>query len=306
MQNNKVEKDFKSGFIAIIGRPNAGKSTLINSLVEQKVSIVSPKPQTTRNKLLGIWTEENCQMIFVDTPGLIKPRNILGEYMKKSIDSGMRDVDCVLYVIDGHKEFSKSDLELIDKYAEGATPLIVVVTKIDITQKEKLILELEKLNSISNIKQVYCISAVKNKNVAELKQGLKEFLTDNIMYFEEDEVTDRSQAFMVMEIIREKILLLIDEEIPHGIGVTLNKMNYNQVKSIWEIDANIIVEKASHKPIIIGKQGAKLKEIGSRARASMEHLLAGKVFLSLWVKIKEDWRDSEFLVKEIGYNKKDI
>ena len=303
---NKMEENFKSGFVAIIGKPNAGKSTLLNSLVGQKISIVSPKPQTTRNKILGVLTEENTQMVFVDTPGLLQPKNTLGEFMKKSIDSGIKDVDAIVYVIDGHKEFSPDDLERIEKYAQGKIPVIVAVNKIDITQPEKLIKEVDKLNELKNVKKVYTVSAANNKNIAALKEGLRAFLTDDNRYFADDDVTDRPQAFIVTEIIREKILLLTDEEIPHGIGVTLNKMRFNEVKSIWEIDANIIVEKAGHKPIIIGKKGTMLKEIGSRARISMENMLGSKVYLTLWVKIKEDWRNSEFLVKEVGYNKKDV
>jgi len=301
-----MEKNFKSGFIALIGKPNAGKSTLLNSLVGQKISIVSPKPQTTRNKILGVLTESNTQMVFVDTPGLLQPKNTLGEFMKKSLDSGVKDVDVIVYVIDGHKEFSEDDLSSLAKYAQGQIPLIVVANKIDITQPEKLVKQVDKLNSINGIKKVFCVSAANGRGTNDLKEGVREFLTDENMYFAEDDITDRPQTFLVTEIIREKILLLTDEEIPHGIGVTLNKMNFNEVKSIWEIDANIIVEKQGHKPIIIGKKGAMLKGIGSRARMSIENMLGAKVYLTLWIKVKEDWRNSEFLLKEIGYNKKEI
>jgi len=301
-----MNENFKSGFVALIGKPNAGKSTLLNALIGQKISIVSPKPQTTRNKILGVLTEDNFQMIFVDTPGLFSPQNALGQYMKKSTDSGVKGTDLVIYVIDGHKPFSDDDLQRIESYANGQIPLIVAVNKIDITQGEKLVKEVDKLNGIKNIKSVYCVSAQNSKNLSELKEGIKGFLTDGNRYFEDDDVTDKSQAFIVTEIIREKVLLLTDEEVPHGIGVTLNKMVFNEVRSIWEIDANIIVEKAGHKPIIIGKKGAKLKEIGSRARMSIENLLGAKVFLSLWVKVKDDWRNSEFLLREIGYNKKEL
>ena len=299
-------ENFKSGFLALVGKPNAGKSTLLNSLIQQKVSIVSPKPQTTRNKVLGIWTEDDCQMVFVDMPGIIKPKNTLGQYMEKSIDSGVRDVDAIVYVTDGHKGISDEDIELMQKYGAKDVPMVVVVSKTDICQPEKLMLELAKLNDLSFVKEIYCISAKRNRNVSQLKEGLKKYLSDSIKYFDDDDVTDKSQRFLVTEIIREKILLLCDNEIPHGIGVTLNKMEYNKLKKMWDIDANIIVEKASHKPIILGKQGRMIKQIGTYSRESIEKMLESKIYLSLWIKVKEDWRNSDYMLKEIGYDKKEL
>ena len=299
-------ENFKSGFLALVGKPNAGKSTLLNSLIQQKVSIVSPKPQTTRNKVLGIWTEDDCQMVFVDMPGIIKPKNTLGQYMEKSIDSGVRDVDAIVYVTDGHKGITDEDIELMQKYGDKEVPMVVVVSKTDICQPEKLMLELAKLNDLSFVKEIYCISAKRNRNVNQLKEGLKKYLTDSIKYFDDDDVTDKSQRFLVTEIIREKILLLCDNEIPHGIGVTLNKMEYNKLKKMWDIDANIIVEKASHKPIILGKQGRMIKQIGTYSRESIEKMLESKIYLSLWIKVKEDWRNSDYMLKEIGYDKKEL
>ena len=299
-------ENFKSGFLALVGKPNAGKSTLLNSLIQQKVSIVSPKPQTTRNKVLGIWTEDDCQMVFVDMPGIIKPKNTLGQYMEKSIDSGVRDVDAIVYVADGHKGISDEDIELMQKYGAKEVPMVVVVSKTDICQPEKLMLELAKLNDLSFVKEIYCISAKRNRNVSQLKEGLKKYLTDSIKYFDDDDVTDKSQRFLVTEIIREKILLLCDNEIPHGIGVTLNKMEYNKLKKMWDIDANIIIEKASHKPIILGKQGRMIKQIGTYSRESIEKMLESKIYLSLWIKVKEDWRNSDYMLKEIGYDKKEL
>ena len=299
-------ENFKSGFLALVGKPNAGKSTLLNSLIQQKVSIVSPKPQTTRNKVLGIWTEDDCQMVFVDMPGIIKPKNTLGQYMEKSIDSAVRDVDAIVYVTDGHKGIGDEDIELMQKYAAKGVPMVVVVSKTDICQPEKLMLELAKLNELDFVKEIYCISAKRNRNVSQLKDGLKKYLTDTIKYFADDDVTDKSQRFLVTEIIREKILLLCDNEIPHGIGVTLNKMEYNKLKKMWDIDANIIVEKASHKPIILGKQGKMIKQIGTYSRESIEKMLESKIYLSLWIKVKEDWRNSDYMLKEIGYDKKEL
>ena len=299
-------ENFRSGFIALVGKPNAGKSTLLNSLVRQKVSIVSPKPQTTRNKILGIWTQDDCQMVFVDMPGIIKPKNTLGKYMEKSIDSGVRDVDCVVFVTDGHKGISDDDVALMTRYSAGGAPMVVDVTKTDICQPETLMTRLAKLNGLPFVGEVYCVSAKRNKNIDMLKDGLKKYLKDDVKYFDDDDVTDKSQRFLAAEIIREKILLLCDDEIPHGVGVTINKMTYDKVKKMWDIDANIIVEKASHKPIIIGKQGRMLKQIGSYAREGLEKMLQAKVYLALWIKIKEDWRNSDFMLKEIGYDKKEL
>lgn len=299
-------ENFRSGFIALVGKPNAGKSTLLNSLVRQKVSIVSPKPQTTRNKILGIWTQDDCQMVFVDMPGIIKPKNTLGKYMEKSIDSGVRDVDCVVFVTDGHKGISDDDVALMTRYSAGGAPMVVVVTKTDICQPETLMTQLAKLNGLPFVGEVYCVSAKRNKNIDMLKDGLKKYLKDDVKYFDDDDVTDKSQRFLAAEIIREKILLLCDDEIPHGVGVTINKMTYDKVKKMWDIDANIIVEKASHKPIIIGKQGRMLKQIGSYAREGLKKMLQAKVYLALWIKIKEDWRNSDFMLKEIGYDKKEL
>ena len=299
-------ENFRSGFIALVGKPNAGKSTLLNSLVRQKVSIVSPKPQTTRNKILGIWTQDDCQMVFVDMPGIIKPKNTLGKYMEKSIDSGVRDVDCVVFVTDGHKGISDDDVALMTRYSAGGAPMVVVVTKTDICQPETLMIQLAKLNGLPFVGEVYCVSAKRNKNIDMLKDGLKKYLKDDVKYFDDDDVTDKSQRFLAAEIIREKILLLCDDEIPHGVGVTINKMTYDKVKKMWDIDANIIVEKASHKPIIIGKQGRMLKQIGSYAREGLKKMLQAKVYLALWIKIKEDWRNSDFMLKEIGYDKKEL
>ena len=299
-------ENFRSGFIALVGKPNAGKSTLLNSLVRQKVSIVSPKPQTTRNKILGIWTQDDCQMVFVDMPGIIKPKNTLGKYMEKSIDSGVRDVECVVFVTEGHKGISDDDVALMTRYSAGGAPMVVVVTKTDICQPETLMTQLAKLNGLPFVGEVYCVSAKRNKNIDMLKDGLKKYLKDDVKYFDDDDVTDKSQRFLAAEIIREKILLLCDDEIPHGVGVTINKMTYDKVKKMWDIDANIIVEKASHKPIIIGKQGRMLKQIGSYAREGLEKMLQAKVYLALWIKIKEDWRNSDFMLKEIGYDKKEL
>ncbi|MBQ2723255.1 MAG: GTPase Era [Clostridia bacterium] len=292
----------KTGFVAIVGMPNAGKSTLLNALIKEKISIVSPKPQTTRDSILGVWTDDDSQIVFVDTPGALKSRNSLGDYMQRSIDTATQGVDCILAVFDGHEPLNEREIALIEKYIATKIPVVVVATKIDITQTEKLMVELAKLNQIDGIKEVYCVSAKRNRNVEQLKQALKKYLTGNQMYFEEDDLTDKSQRFLVCELIREKILLCCDKEIPHGVGIQLNKMAFEN--DVWEIDANVIVEKASHKPIILGHNGAMIKEIGTNARLSAQKLLGAPVHLSLWVKVKENWRNSAYMLNELGYTEK--
>ncbi len=290
----------KTGFIAVVGQANAGKSTLVNSLVGQKVSIVSPKPQTTREQILGVWTDEDSQMVFVDTPGFLHSKNALGDYMLKSIESAVQDVDCILVVIDGHDGIDDRELAQIAKYRSRNVPIVVAVSKIDITQPPRLMPELAKLNGIEGLNEVYCVSAKRNNGVEELKQGLKKYLSGSEMYFEEDDVTDKTMRFSVSEIIREKVLLACEQEIPHGVGVEINKMQQNG--SAWDIDATVIVEKASHKPIILGKHGAMIKSIGVHARESIEKLLQANVFLTLWVKVKEDWRNNPSMLNELGYS----
>lgn len=289
----------KTGFIAIVGLANAGKSTLLNALIKQKVSIVSPKPQTTRDSIMGVWTDEDSQMVFVDTPGFLKSRNALGDYMLKSIDNAVDGVDCILVVIDGHDGIDDKELSQISRYRKHNVPVVVAVTKTDITQTEKLMPELAKLNDVQAA-EVFCVSAKRNKGVEQLKQALKKYLSGTQMYFEEDDVTDKSQRYLVCEIIREKVLLSCQQEIPHGVGVVLNKMQFEE--NSWDIDATILAEKASHKPILLGKHGAMIKSIGIHARESIEKLLEGRVYLTLWVKVKEDWRNNPSVLNELGYS----
>lgn len=292
----------KTGFVAIVGLANAGKSTLLNALIKQKISIVSPKPQTTRDSIMGVWTDDESQIVFVDTPGFLHSKNALGDYMLKSIDTAVQDVDCILVVIDGHDGIDEREISQIYKYRKQGAPIVVAVTKTDITQPEKLMPELAKLNEIEGVSEVYCVSAKRNKGVDELKTALKRYLKGTEMFFEEDDVTDKSQRYLVCEIIREKVLLCCDNEIPHGVGVALNKMQYEN--GSWDIDATIFVEKASHKPIILGKRGSMIKGIGTHARESIQKLLQDKVFLTLWIKVKEDWRNNASVLNELGYTDK--
>ena len=290
----------KTGFIAIAGLANAGKSTLLNALIEQKIAIVSPKPQTTRDNILGIWTDEDSQIVFVDTPGYLTSKNALGDFMLKSIDSATVDVDCLLFVIDAHDGINDRAFSILERYGRKDIPIVVAITKTDISQPEKLMPELAKLNQYSFVKEVFCVSARKGRNIKLLRDALKKYLTGTEMYFDEDDVTDKSRAYLVAEIIREKVLLNCDEEIPHGVGVQLNKMQYTD-NDEWEIDANVIVEKASHKPIVLGKHGAMIRKIGMDARRDIEKMLESHVYLTLWVKVKEDWRNRPSVLNELGY-----
>ena len=294
----------KSGFVAILGQPNVGKSTLLNSLLKEKVSIVSPKPQTTRNKILGIYNDEDCQIVFIDTPGIHNSQNKLDEYMNKSILVAKSDVDVVLYVIDGSKSITENTIEILNKYTKNIQNIILVVNKIDKTNYEKLYPELAKCNQLENIKDVVPVSASKSKNLEELLKVIKSYLKDNIKYFDQDIYTDQSIKTLVSELIREKALWLLQDELPHGIAVEITK--FDEEKPIIEIDADIILEKSSHKPIVIGKNGSMLKNIGIKARNDIEKLLQKQVMLKLFVKVREDWRNSASTIKELGYNSKDL
>lgn len=297
--------DFHSGFIAIVGKPNAGKSTLMNALVGEKVSIVTWRPQTTRNNILGILNGENYQAVFIDTPGVLKPKNHLGDYMKESIDRATEEVNGIVYVIDAGKKVDVSDTELLEKYIQTGIPVIIAVNKVDEVTPDRLHSVLVELNKLQGYKVLVHISALRGKNLDKLKELILELLTDDIQYYDDDMYTDSNINFLVTEIIREKAMRLLEKEVPYGIGVSLNKFEEKE-NGVVDIDANIYCEKSAHKPIIIGKGGAMLKKIGTYSRQDIETLLNQKVYLALWVKVKEDWRDSDFLLKELGYNKKDL
>lgn len=299
----------KSGFICIAGLANAGKSTLINALVGEKVAIVSWRPQTTRNKILGIVDSEldgeKYQMVFIDTPGIHETRNQLGEYMMKSVGSGLKDVDAIVYVIDSAKGMRKEDYEFIEQYAPN-NPLFVVLNKEDAVTRPTMLTCMEKLTAFSDIKAVIPMSAKRADNLAPLVKELFACLPEGGRYFPEDMFTDSSMRFMAAETIREKALYLLDKEIPYGIGVYINKFELRENKDIYDIDADIIVEKPSHKAIVIGKQGGALKEIATAARKDLEEMVGQKVFLTLYVKVKADWRNSDYLMRELGYDVKDL
>jgi len=294
----------KSGFVAILGQPNVGKSTLLNSILKEKVSIVSPKPQTTRDKILGILNDEDSQIVFIDTPGIHNSHNKLDDYMSKAIVKAKEDVDVLLFVIDGTKRISDNTLDVLNKYSQGIDNIILVVNKIDDTTYEKLYPELAKCNSLTNVKDIVPVSALKGKNIDELIKVIKSYLTDNVKYFDDDIYTDKSIKFLVSEIIREKALWLLQDELPHGIAIEI--VRFSEGESLCEIDADIILEKSSHKQIVIGKKGEMLKNIGIKSRLDIEKLLNKKVMLKLFVKVKEDWRSSSNSVKSLGYNSQDL
>ena len=290
----------RSGYIAVIGRANAGKSTLINVMVGEKVSIVSPKPQTTRDRILGVLTEDDYQIVFVDTPGIYKARNELTDRMMRSVETSARSVDYILYVVDGHDGIDEEDFLLIRKYKELGIPMAVAYTKIDIMPKENIPLDMAKFSDADLDVDVFPVSARKGKNVKALKEFLVAQMPEGEKIFEQEIVSDKSEKFMIAEIMREKILLKFDKEIPHGVAIVINIFRL-QENGVWEVNLDIVCERASHKAILIGKQGKAIKEVSSFARQDMEKFLGAKVFLTTYVKVKEDWRDRPNLLKQYGY-----
>lgn len=289
----------KSGVVAVVGRANAGKSTLVNVLVGEKVAIVSPKPQTTRDRILGVLTQDDYQIVFQDTPGIYKASTLLSERMQKSTETAVRDVDAILFVIDGHEGVKESDLETLKKYASMGVATLCVFSKIDIMPKEKLFEELTKFADIGV--KVIPVSARKGKNLKELLNEILQLLPEGEPIFGDDVISNRSEKFMISEIMREKILLLCDKEIPHGVAIIVNEFEL-QKNGVYNINLDVICEKQNHKAIIIGKQGKKIKEINSFARQGMEKFLGAKVFLTVFVKVREDWRNNPTRLKDFGYS----
>ena len=289
-----------SGYVAVIGKANAGKSTLINVLVGEKVAIVSPKPQTTRDRILGVLTEENRQIVFVDTPGVYRARNALTDLMMRTTETTAKDVDVLLFVHDGHGGVSEEDAALMKKYLSLGIPMIIAYTKIDIMPAERIPADMETLYSLGVDCDVYPVSARKGKNLRRLTDALSALLPEGDKIFSDDVVSDRSEKFMISEIMREKILLKYEKEIPHGVAIVVNIFR-KQENGVYEINLDIVCEKPNHKAILIGKQGKALKETASFARADMEKFLGAKVFLTVYVKVREDWRDKAGLMKELGY-----
>lgn len=292
----------KSGFVAICGRPNAGKSTLMNKIIGEKVAIVSNKPQTTRTKILGVHTGEDCQIVLIDTPGIHKPHNKLGQKMEKYIYTATQDIDVLLYVVDCnlHENEYEKERVALEGLKKGNTPVILVVNKIDTVPKLNLLPVLDRLKELYDFHGIVPVSAQKGENVSGLIEEIKELLSDGPQFFPGDIITDQPERQIVAEFIREKTLRLLNQEIPHGIAVEIEKM-HRRDNGTYEILAAIYCERQSHKSIIIGKKGDKLKQIGSRARQDIERFLDSKVYLELWVKVKEDWRNKEAFMNTIGF-----
>ncbi|HHV97782.1 MAG TPA: GTPase Era [Clostridiaceae bacterium] len=295
--------DFKSGFIAVIGRPNVGKSTLINRISGEKISIISDKPQTTRNVIKAIVTGEDYQMIFLDTPGImLNPKNKLGEYMIKVATDTLDEVDIVLFIVEATGGGpGKGDLEILRKLSKVSSPVFLIINKIDLISKEQIPLLVSEYNKHMDFACVIPISAINGEGVNDLIENIKAKLPVGPEYFPRDMITDQPEKVIIAEIIREKTLLLLKEEVPHGIGVEILSFKEREDKNIIDIQANIYCERESHKGIVIGKNGKMLKQIGSMAREDMERFLGVKVFLELWVKVKKDWRNNQHMLNILGY-----
>lgn len=290
----------KSGFVTIIGRPNVGKSTLLNNIMGEKLSIVSCKPQTTRNSIKAILSKDDYQIVFVDTPGIHKPRHKLGEYMVQSAVETISDVDIVIFITTPDEVIGKGDRLILEQLKNSKVPVFLVVNKIDEVPQDILAKTLVNFSSEFQFKEVIPISALKGKNVPTLLNLMVEYLQEGPSYYPDDMITDKQERFVVSEIIREKALRLLTDEVPHGTAVEIISMKQDQ-KGIYHIDANLLCEKDSHKGIIIGKAGSMLKKISTYSRIDMEKFLGTKVDLKIWVKVKKEWRDSNFLLKELGY-----
>ena len=299
-----MTKSFKSGFVAIVGRPNVGKSTFINYVLGQKIAIMSDKAQTTRNKIQGVYTKDNAQIVFLDTPGIHKPKHELGEFMVKSAYSALKEVDAVLFMVNVSEKRGPGDDFIIEKLKGIKTPIFLVLNKIDLVTPEVLLERVESYKDALDFAGVFPISVLQGNNVNELMEALINALPEGPQYYPADQITDHPEYFVVSELIREKILQLTQEEIPHSVAVTVDKMQKDEFDKV-HVYANIIVERKSQKGIIIGKGGRLLKEIGTRARRDIQQLLGNKVYLELWVKVEKDWRKRKSNLQEYGYKETD-
>lgn len=294
-----MKKNFKSGFAAIIGMPNVGKSTLLNKVAGQKIAIISDKPQTTRNKILAIHTTEDYQIVFTDTPGIHKPHNKLGEFMVKVAKESMNEMDVVVFVVDATKPICEMEKEIAKNIGKTGVPAILVINKVDAVKKEDLLPIIANYSSLHDFSSIIPISAKTGDGVELLLKDIEEILEEGPQFYYEDMVTDQPEKQIAAEIIREKMLWLLDKEVPHGIAIEIEKMQ--ELPQITKIYATIYCEKPTHKGIIIGKNGEMLKKIGQRARADIEEMLDKKVHLELWVRVKNDWRNSDRMIKNFGY-----
>lgn len=297
-----MQQNFKSGFVTLIGRPNVGKSTLMNRLIGQKIAITSNKPQTTRNRIQTVYTdEEKGQIVFLDTPGIHKAKNKLGEYMVNVAERTLNEVDVVLWLVEPSNFIGAGEQHILEKLRKVNTPVILIINKTDMVKKEEILSYIDTYRKEYDFAEIVPLSALRGENTDILIDLIFKYFPYGPMFYDEDTITDQPERQIVAELIREKALHALSEEIPHGIAVTIERMKERENGGIIDIDATIICERDSHKGIIIGKGGAMLKKIGTNARFEMERLLETKVNLKLWVKVKKDWRDSDFLIKNFGY-----
>ncbi len=299
----KESSNYKSGFATLIGRPNVGKSTLMNCLIGQKIAITSNKPQTTRNRIQTVYTSEEGQIVFLDTPGIHKAKNKLGNYMVGVAERTLSEVDVVLWLVEPTTYIGAGEQHIIEQLQKTKTPVILVINKIDTVKKEEILLFIDTYRKQMDFAEIVPVSALKGDGTDDLLSCIMKYLPFGQPFYDEDTVTDQPVRQIVAELVREKALKCLEDEIPHGIAVTIESMNYR--KRIVDIEATIICERDSHKGIIIGRQGQMLKKIGSLARPDIEDLVDRQVNLKLWVKVKKDWRDSDFLLKNFGYNKRE-
>lgn len=303
-----MDNSFKSGFVTLIGRPNVGKSTLMNQLIGQKIAITSNKPQTTRNRIQTVYTSEEGQIVFVDTPGIHKAKNKLGDYMVKVAERTLTEVDVILWLVEPTTYIGTGEQHIIEQLKRTKTPVILVINKTDTVKKEEVLTYIDAYRKEMDFAEIVPVSALKGDNTEVLISCIMKYLPYGPAFYDEDTITDQPERQIVAELIREKALRCLEDEIPHGIAVTIESMKYRkgtQKKQIADIEATIICERESHKGIIIGKQGNMLKKIGSKARPEIEDMLECKVNLQLWVKVRKDWRDSDLYMKNFGYNPKD-
>lgn len=308
MEKNEISAGgnpaYKSGFVTLIGRPNVGKSTLMNRLIGQKIAITSDKPQTTRNRIQTVYTSEEGQIVFVDTPGIHKAKNKLGDYMVNVAERTLSEVDVILWLVEPSNFIGAGERHIMDQLQKTRTPVILVINKADTVKKEEILPYIDNYRKQMDFQEIVPVSALKGDNTDTLVSCIMKYLPYGPAFYDEDTVTDQPMRQIVAELIREKALRLLEEEIPHGIAVSIERMQYR--RNLCDIEATIVCERDSHKGIIIGKGGSMLKRIGSAARPDIEDLLERHVNLQLWVKVKKDWRDSDFLMKNFGYNPRDI
>ncbi|WP_368657429.1 GTPase Era [Metabacillus halosaccharovorans] len=292
---------YKSGFVSIIGRPNVGKSTFINRVIGQKIAIMSDKPQTTRNKVQGVYTTNQSQTIFIDTPGIHKPKHKLGDFMMKVAQNTLKEVDLVLFMINAEEGYGRGDEFIIERLKQTNTPVFLIINKIDQIHPDELLPLIEQYKKLYPFKEIVPISALQGNNIDTLLQQIEDLLPEGPQYYPEDQVTDHPERFIITELIREKVLHLTREEIPHSIAVVMDTLERRENNAAIYVGATIIVERNSQKGIVIGKQGSMLKEVGKRARVDIEALLGSKVFLELWVKVQKDWRNKASQLRDYGF-----